>query len=108
MCVYIPYHPSYITLNIRKQWRKQVLKKEWAPLHTIFKLTDFGLSFTLSKVKFVGKKGGYAPPHLPSTGKRALSETLYHRDDALLYIAYVMLIWAAPIPADRWHCSLWP
>ena len=24
-----------------------------------------------------------------------LSETLYHRDDALLYIAYVMLIWAA-------------
>ena len=37
-----------------------------------------------------------------------LSETLYHRDDALLYIAYVMLIWAAPIPADRWHCSLWP
>ena len=36
------------------------------------------------------------------------TETLYHRDDALLYIAYVMLIWAAPIPADRWHCSLWP
>ena len=36
------------------------------------------------------------------------SETLYHRDDALLYIVYVMLIWAAPIPVDRWHCSLWP
>ena len=36
------------------------------------------------------------------------SETLYHRDDALLYIAYVMLIWAAPIPADRWHWSLRP
>ena len=36
------------------------------------------------------------------------TETLYHRDDALLYITYVMLIWAAPIPADRWHCSLWP
>ena len=35
-------------------------------------------------------------------------ETLYHRDGALLYIAYVRLIWAAPIPADRWHCSLWP
>ena len=35
-------------------------------------------------------------------------ETLYHRDDALLYMAYVILIWAAPIPADRWHCSLWP
>ena len=40
--------------------------------------------------------------------ERSLSETLYHRDDALLYMAYVMLIWAAPIPADRWHCSLWP
>ena len=36
------------------------------------------------------------------------AETLNHRDDSLLYIAYVMLIWAAPIPADRWHCSLWP
>ena len=35
-------------------------------------------------------------------------ETLNHREDALLYIAYVRLIWAAPIPADRWHCSLWP
>ena len=28
--------------------------------------------------------------------------------DALLYITYVMRIWAAAIPADRWHCSLWP
>ena len=37
-----------------------------------------------------------------------LQETLYQRDDTLLYITYVMLIWAAPIPADRWHCSLWP
>ena len=35
-------------------------------------------------------------------------ETLYHRDNALLYIAYVILMWAAPIPADRWHCSLCP
>ena len=41
-------------------------------------------------------------------GRGFVSETLYHRDDALVYIAYVMLIWAAPIPADRWHCSLWP
>ena len=39
---------------------------------------------------------------------RTQSETLYHRDDALLYVAYVTLIWAVPIPADRWHCSLWP
>ena len=38
-------------------------------------------------------------------GRCLLPETLYHRDDALLYIAYVMLIWAAPIPADRWHCA---
>ena len=37
---------------------------------------------------------------------RVQAETLYHRDDALLYMSYVMLIWAAPIPADRWHCSL--
>ena len=42
-----------------------------------------------------------------SEGQEA-PETLYHRDDALLYIAYVMLIWGAPIPADRWRCSLWP
>ena len=33
-------------------------------------------------------------------------ETLYHRDHAPLYIACVMLIWAAPIPADRWHCTV--
>ena len=51
--------------------------------------------------------------HYPSLGSLMADwgggggETLYHRDDALLYIAYVMLIWAAPIPADRWHCSLW-
>ena len=42
------------------------------------------------------------------SGEGIKSETLYHRGDALLDIAYVMLIWAAPIPADRWHCSLWP
>ena len=42
------------------------------------------------------------------SGTRVLAETLYHRDDALLFIAYVMLIWAAPITTDRWHCSLWP
>ena len=47
-----------------------------------------------------GRGGGAADEMSP--------ETLYHRDGAFLYIAYVMLIWAAPIPADRWHCSLWP
>ena len=41
-------------------------------------------------------------------GQSVGPKTLYHRDNVLLYIAYVMLIWAAPIPADRWHCSLWP
>ena len=59
--------------------------------------------------------GGYGPIgeiHMGGYGRigvyRVKPETLYHRDDALLYIAYVLLIWAAPIPADRWHCSLWP
>ena len=42
--------------------------------------------------------------HGVGSGRWIVPETLYHRDDALLYIAYVMLIWAAPIPADRWHC----
>ena len=39
----------------------------------------------------------------PGRSGRLMSapETLYHRDDAILYIAYVILIWAAPIPADR-------
>ena len=27
-------------------------------------------------------------------------------DDALIYITYVMVIWVAPIPATRCHCSL--
>ena len=35
-------------------------------------------------------------------------ETVYQGDCALLYIPYVILIWAAPIPAIRWHCSLRP
>ena len=46
--------------------------------------------------------------NLRMTNDNTETETLYYRDDALLYIAYVMLIWAAAIPADRWHCSLWP
>ena len=49
-------------------------------------------------------------PNCQPGGGGGGGETLYHyhRDDALLYIAYVMLNWAAPIPVDRWHCSLWP
>ena len=42
------------------------------------------------------------------SGLWVYSETLYQIENTLLYIANVMLIWAAPIPADRWHCSLWP
>ena len=34
------------------------------------------------------------------------AETMYEGDHALLYIAYVMLIWATLIPATRWHCSM--
>ena len=71
-------------------------------------------------MKLAFKTGKMSLLHLPEAdagtywdgndGKERSSrpETLYHRDDALLYIAYVMLISAAPIPADRWHCSLWP
>ena len=48
-------------------------------------------------------------PTLPApTSDTPKPETLYRRDGALLYIAFAMLIWAAPIPAVRWHCSLWP
>ena len=57
----------------------------------------------------VGGKGrGQKDAEVNSIRGYTLPETLYHRDDALLYIASVMLTWAAPIPADRWHCSLWP
>ena len=58
----------------------------------------------------LGRGGGgvWNPPRGGVIRPLVGAETLYHRDDALLYITYVMLIWAAPIPADRWHCSLWP
>ena len=51
---------------------------------------------------------GWCVTGIAGSSSRVRPETLYHRDDALLYIAYVMLIWTAPIPADMWHCSLWP
>ena len=57
------------------------------------------------------RRGEFLPSltHCSTAGKVWVQlETLYHRDDPLLYIAYVMFIWAVPIPADRWHCSLWP
>ena len=47
------------------QCRIQVWKKEGARLHTIVKLTDFGVSFALKKVKFVEKREGRAPPRPP-------------------------------------------
>ena len=43
---------------------------------------------------------------VPKKNSLRLVGDLILGDDALLYIAYVILIWAAPIPADRWHCSL--
>ena len=49
----------------------------------------------------------YSSKYVAQIADKLIPETLYQRDDALLYIADVMLIWAAPIPADRWHCSLW-
>ena len=46
--------------------------------------------------------GGWEPGRFASEWcPCCTAETLYHRDDTLPYIAYVMLIWAAPIPADR-------
>ena len=64
--------------------------------------TSYGnLVFSVKHCSNQGEKRGALPLNVPP-------ETLYHRDNALLYIAYVMFIWAAPIPADRWHCSLWP
>ena len=59
------------------------------------------------------QEGGRASQVLPlqkefTEKALALPETLYHRDDTLQYIAYVMIIWAAPIHADRGHYSLWP
>ena len=64
----------------------------------------------ISRVYFQTTVQGDTRTHTPTQClcRDVSAETLYHRDDALLYIAYVMLIWAAPIPADRWHCSLWP
>ena len=55
-----PLHRAYHS-NFNVQWRIQPLKKEGARLHEIFKLTDFGLSFTLKKVKFWPKR---PPPPL--------------------------------------------
>ena len=41
------------------------------------------------------------------TDEQSATRDLILGDDALLYIACVMLTLAAPIPATRWHCSLW-
>ena len=95
----------------------QCLPLTWAelePLHIIFMLLNVIMWASLYHASTTDP--GYLPRNVPEYD-RAIKEvrphwikpeTLYHRDDALLYIAYVMLIWAAPIPADRWHCSLWP
>ena len=46
------------TVILSDQWRIQVVKKEGARLHKIFKITDFRLSFTLKKGKFAEKREG--------------------------------------------------
>ena len=51
-------------------------------------------------------------PHVYDGSERhqagpGLPRDLILGDDALLYIAFGMLIWAASITADRWHCHLW-
>ena len=50
--------------------RTQGLKKEGARLCKIFKLTEFGLIFTLKKIFFWGKGRGAhpAPPTILATG----------------------------------------
>ena len=68
-------------------------------------LTNYPIARIIALMDMAEKmRSPILPPHL----LQPRPETLCHRDDALLYIAYVMRIWAAPIPADRWHCSLWP
>ena len=57
-----------------------------------------------AKIPFIVIAPGCGTSH---NGGLLAPETLHHRDDALLCTAYGMLIWAAPIPANRWHCSLW-
>ena len=65
--------PGLILKNVPpplEQWRIQLFKKEEEHLCQIFKLTDFGLSFTLQKVKFgLKREGGRGPlnPPLPSS-----------------------------------------
>ena len=62
--------------------------------------------FAINACQLGRRVGGRGEGMIYNASLRA--EAVFHRDDALLYIAYVMRIWAAPIPADRWHCSLWP
>ena len=54
------------------------------------------LWFHMRKVAAIARAGGHKRPYI--------IETMH----SYIFITYVMLIWAAPIPADRWHCSLWP
>ena len=62
---YTVTHKSCIRLC--RQWRIQLLRKEGARLSKIVKITDFGLSFTLSFTfrNFVIKKGGEPPLNPP-------------------------------------------
>ena len=51
------------------------------------------------------KLGNWLPFRDDITHFVPLRRDLILGDDALLYIAYVMLIWAPVIPATRWSCS---
>ena len=50
-----------------------------------------------------GVEGGWSGDAVTWVGQRP-----YIRDDALLFIAYVMLIWAPHIKGTRWICSQSP
>ena len=89
-------------MAVSLEWRK---KGPAAILHPRVKVRDWTEPYVASSSSSRRQKGS---SFWAGRGGGGNPETLYHRDDALLYIAYVMLIWAAPVPADRWHCSLWP
>ena len=88
-----------------------ILLLEWSTTSQRLWVYRISVPYAQKEPRFLFEKRRGQPREfwsLISTIDVSTPETLYHRGDALLYIAYVMLIWAAPIPDDRWHCSLWP
>ena len=119
--VYIPVRPTVTVCNCIVLGQKRNILKFIAWLYTCqsalpYPTTQFYgyhayLCYNKYTLRGIGR-GKFCRALVSSSGGRVLGrvkpETLHHRDDPLLYIAFVMLIWAAPITADRWHCSLWP